>query len=62
MTNKFWRLFMNFPTFIIAFIVAVILVTIIVVQIKNKKKGKGTCNCGLSCGGCAMKDSCHKDK
>lgn len=53
---------MNWPTFIISAVLAVILVVIIAVQINNKKKGKGSCNCGLSCGGCTMKDSCHKEK
>ncbi len=47
-------------TIIIGSIVAVIFVAIIVSQVRKIKSGKGFCSCGGSCGGCAMKDLCHK--
>lgn len=48
------------PTIIISAVIAVLVVAIIAKSIINKKKGKGGCSCG--CGGCAMKDMCHKDE
>lgn len=53
---------MNWPTFIVALIVAVIFIAVIVVTIRNKKKGKGSCSCGGSCGTCPMGESCHKSE
>ena len=51
---------MDWPTIIVAAVVAGIFIAIVVRGIINKKKGKGGCSCG--CGGCAMKDSCHGAK
>lgn len=51
---------MNAPTIIIAVIIAAIFIAIVVTGIRNKKNGKSSCSCG--CGGCAMKESCHKNK
>jgi hypothetical protein len=51
---------MEWPTILVATVVAGIFIAIVVCGIINKKKGKGGCSCG--CGGCAMKDSCHSNK
>ena len=48
---------MNWPTLIIAAVVALIFVAIVVSEIRKRKSGKGGCSCG--CSGCAMSDSCH---
>lgn len=50
---------MNVPTIIVAVIVALIFIAIVFNEIRNKKNGKGSCNCGSSCGGCAMRNQCH---
>lgn len=50
---------MDWPTIIVASVIALILVLIFINHICNKKKGKHSCSCG-SCGGCAMSDVCHK--
>lgn len=51
---------MNWPTVIIAALVAVIFIAIVAGEIRKRKKGEGSCSCG--CGGCAMKDTCHQTK
>ena len=51
---------MNPQTFIIALIIAAIVIGIIVNEIKKTKRGESSCSCG--CGGCAFKDTCHKPK
>ena len=43
---------------IVLAVVALMLGAIICKMIRDKKQGKGGCSCG--CGGCAMKDICHK--
>lgn len=48
------------PTIIVAAIVAAAFIAIVIKAIINRKQGKSSCSCG--CGGCAMKDSCHKGK
>lgn len=53
---------MNWPTILIASIVAVVFLAIVIFGIRNKKKGKSSCSCGGSCGGCAMSDHCHPKK
>ncbi|MDE6521048.1 MAG: FeoB-associated Cys-rich membrane protein [Ruminococcus sp.] len=45
-------------TFIVATVLATIIVLIIVKLIRDKKQGKTSCGCG--CTNCAMKDKCHK--
>ena len=50
---------MNWPTFIIAAIVAVIFVAIVFSEIRKRKSGRGSCSCGGSCGACPMGASCH---
>ncbi len=51
---------MNWPTMIVACIIAVIFVSIIYFEIKKRKSGKGSCSCG--CSGCGMADVCHGQK
>lgn len=51
---------MNWPTFIIAAIVAVIFVAIVVSEIRKRKSGRGSCSCGGSCGACPMSGKCHQ--
>ena len=51
---------MNPQTFIIAMIIAAVVIGIIVNEIKKKKRGESSCSCG--CSGCAFKDTCHKPK
>lgn len=53
---------MNWPTFIVALIVAGVFVAIIAVRIRNKKKGKGGCSCGGSCESCGMCCSSQTEK
>jgi hypothetical protein len=54
---------MDWPTILVAAVVAGIFAAIVVRIIVNKKNGKGSCSCGCGgCGGCAMKDSCHSAK
>ena len=43
---------MNWPTIIIASIIAVAFIAVIVVGIRNKKQGKSSCSCGGNCGAC----------
>lgn len=49
-------------TAIICIALAGIFTAIIVNMIRNKKKGKNSCSCGGSCGGCAMSGMCHSQK
>lgn len=51
---------MDWPTVIVASIIAAIFLAIVIRGIINKKKGKSSCGCG--CSGCALKDSCHNGK
>ena len=51
---------MDWPTIIVASILAVIFLAIVITGIRNKKKGKHSCSSCGSCGGCAMNGSCHK--
>ena len=53
---------MNWPTILVAAIVAAVLLAIVITGIRNQKNGKGTCSCGGSCGGCSMNGSCHPQK
>lgn len=50
---------MNWPTILIAAVVAVIFFAIVINEIRKKKQGKGSCSCGGSCGACPMGGSCH---
>ena len=52
---------MNPSTFIVAAIIAVAFLAIVITEIRNRKKGKGSCSCGGSCGACGMNCSCHHD-
>ena len=51
---------MDWNTIIGAAVIGLIFAAIVVCGIINKKKGKGSCSCSGSCGGCAMSGSCHK--
>ena len=53
---------MDWPTIIVAAVLAAVVVAIIACQILNKKKGKGSCSCGTCCSGCAMSGTCHPKK
>lgn len=44
---------MNWPTIIIASLVAIVFLAIVVAEVRKRKSGKGACSCGGSCGGCA---------
>ena len=50
---------MNLPTILVLCAVVAICATIILLRIRAKKQGKIGCSCG--CGGCAMRELCHKD-
>ena len=47
---------MNLPTFLVAAVIAAIVLAIVVTGIRNKKAGKGGCACGGDCGSCR---GCH---
>jgi len=49
---------MNWPTIIVAFLVAAAVVAIVVNEIRKKKRGESSCSC--SCSGCPMSGKCHK--
>ncbi len=51
---------MNWQTWVVLGVIAVIFLAVVITGIINKKKGKRSCSCG--CSGCAMKDVCHKAK
>lgn len=48
------------PTIIIASLIAIVFLAIVIKEIKDKLNGKSSCGC--SCGGCALKDTCHQQK
>lgn len=50
---------MDWPTIIVAALVAAAFIAIVVHGVRNKKKGKSSCSCGGSCGTCGM---CHQHK
>ncbi len=50
---------MNWPTILIAAVVAVIFLAIVITAVRNKMKGKHSCSCGGSCGVCGMNGTCH---
>ncbi len=47
----------NIGTITVGLIIAVIVAAIIVKILKDKKKGKSSCDC--NCGGCPMSGKCH---
>lgn len=51
---------MNLSTCIVAGLVAVVFAAIVGHGIYNRKKGRSSCSCGCSCGGCSMSSMCHK--
>ena len=50
----------NIGTIIVGAALVLLIAFIIVRMVKNKKQGKSACGCG--CSGCAMKDSCKRNK
>ncbi|MBQ5823546.1 MAG: FeoB-associated Cys-rich membrane protein [Clostridia bacterium] len=50
---------MDWPTIIVAAVIAVLFALVIFFHFRNKKKGKSSCSCGGGCSGCAMGDICH---
>ena len=50
---------MDWPTIIVAAVIAVLFALVIFFHFRNKKKGKHSCSCGGGCSGCAMGDICH---
>lgn len=50
---------MNWPTLLIALLVAVVFVAIVASEIRKRKSGKGGCGCGCGCSDCAMSGTCH---
>lgn len=52
----------NWPTIIVAALVAAIFLAIVISGIRNRKKDKTFCSCGGSCGGCGMSGTCHKSE
>ncbi|MBQ4101680.1 MAG: FeoB-associated Cys-rich membrane protein [Oscillospiraceae bacterium] len=53
---------MDWPTIIVAAIVAIIFIAIVAKGIYNKKKGKSSCSCGGSCAACPMACGCSKQE
>lgn len=53
---------MNWLSWVILGVIAALFVAVVAVEIRNRKKGKKSCSCGGSCGGCAMSGACHGDK
>lgn len=52
----------NLATIIIAIVLLAVVALITVRMVSNKKKGKSSCNCSSSCGGCSMAGVCHTCK
>ena len=50
----------NIATIAVAVVVFGTIAAVVVKMIRDRKKGKGSCNCGSACSGCAMKGMCHK--
>lgn len=49
----------NLATILICAILAAVVGLVVFSMVRNKKSGKSSCGCG--CGGCAMKEQCHKN-
>ncbi len=49
---------MNWPSIIILGMIIAAVLAIIIRGIIRKKQGKSFCSCG--CGGCALRETCHK--
>lgn len=50
----------NAATILVAAVVLAVLCAIVYKMIRDKRQGKVSCSCG--CGGCPMRDACHKGK
>ena len=45
---------MDWPTILVASVIAVIFAAIVITGIRNKQKGKHSCSCGGNCGACGI--------
>ena len=52
---------MDFATFLVAAVIAVIFFAIIFTSVRNRKKGKNSCACSGGCGGCKKNCSFKAD-
>jgi hypothetical protein len=50
----------NIWTIVVLAVIAAVVTLVIVKMVKDKKRGKTSCNCG--CSGCPYQKSCDKDK
>lgn len=50
----------NLASVIVLSVVAAVITLVIIKMVRDKRRGKPSCNCG--CGGCPMKDTCHTKK
>lgn len=48
----------NLGTIVVSVVLAIVVALVILKMLRDRKNGKSSCSCG--CGGCAMKDTCHK--
>ena len=51
---------MDWPTIIVAAIIAVIFLAIVITGIRNRIQGKSSCSCGGNCGACG--GNCHTNQ
>ncbi len=51
----------NWGTILVALVVALIAISIAFKLIRDKKKGKSACSCGMDCGQCPSHNMCHKN-
>ncbi|MBR6509926.1 MAG: FeoB-associated Cys-rich membrane protein [Clostridia bacterium] len=45
---------MNIPTIIISVLISGLVIAIVIKEIKNRKSGKTSCSCGMSCETCGL--------
>lgn len=53
---------MNLASWIVLAVICAAVLSVVFYEIRKKKKGKGGCSCGASCGACAMRGACHPQK
>ena len=49
----------NISTIVVLLVVVTVVAVISAGIIRNRKKGKTSCSCGTSCGGCSGAEICH---
>ncbi len=52
---------MDFATFAVAAVIAVIFFAIVFTSVRNRKKGGNSCSCSGGCGGCNGKCNLNTD-